>query len=341
MEKLGNILLGFKDDGEPFLLKELNVQGAATAVLKEALLPNLVQTMENGPALIHGGPFANIAQGANSIMATKLAQNVADYVLTEAGFGFDLGAEKFFDIVCQYGNFRPSAVVLVATVRAPKLHGGVNKDELQKPNPDAVWKGRENLEKHIENARKFGMEPLVAVNRFLHDTDEELKTVLQICRTSGAESAIADGWARGGRGGVELAEKLLAMLAANKSSYQPLYRWDLPVEEKIERVAKEIYGAAAVDYLPKAKDNLKTIYKCGYDKLPICIAKTQNSLSDNPRLLGRPTDFTVTVREIIISAGAGFLVPLTGEMMRMPGLPRKPAAEVISITDEGNITGLF
>ncbi len=340
-EKISNILLGFTEDREPFRVKDLNVQGAVTALLKDALLPNLVQTLENGPAFVHGGPFANIAQGTNSILSTKLALQLADYVVTEAGFGFDLGAEKFFDIVSPYGGLCPSAVVLVVTARALKMHGGVPLEEVNQPNPHAIMNGRGNLEKHIENMRKFGMQSIVAINRFIGDTEEEIRMVEQICQENQIDYAVVNVWEEGGKGGVELAEKVINMVQGEKCRYHQLYDWNLPVEEKIMKIAGEIYGARAVDYTSRARRQLKDIYKLGYDKLPVCIAKTQQSLSDNPKLLGRPKDFLVTVREIIISAGAGFLVPLTGDILRMPGLPRIPAAERIDIDDEGNISGLF
>ncbi|MCC7429840.1 formate--tetrahydrofolate ligase [bacterium] len=340
-EKLGKIMLGYNHSEKPVFLRDLGIQGAVASLLKDALQPNLVQTTENGPAFIHGGPFANIAQGANSILATKLAMKTSDFTITEAGFGFDLGAEKFFDIVCRYGNFCPSAVVLVATVRALKMHGGVAKKDLLTSNPEAVLKGKGNIEKHIENVKKFGIKPIVAINRFVTDSDEELKVVREICERSDAEFSVVNFWEQGGKGGTELAEKVIDVVEAKKCVYKPLYELDLRVEDKIQKIAKEIYGAEAVDFLPKAKNDLKMIYKNGFDKLPVCVAKTQSSLSDNPELLGRPKDFLVTVREILISAGAGFLVPLTGEIMRMPGLPKKPAAESIDIDDEGNISGLF
>ena len=340
-EKISNILLGFTEDREPFRVSDLNIQGAVTALLKDALLPNLVQTIENGPAFIHGGPFANIAQGTNSIISTRLALQLADYVITEAGFGFDLGAEKFFDIVSPYGGLCPSAVVLVVTARALKMHGGVPLQEVNQPNPEAILKGRGNLEKHIENMRKFGMQAIVAINRFTEDTEEEIRTIARICEENGIDYAVVNVWEQGGKGGVTLAEKVVEMVQGEKCHYHQLYDWNLPVEEKILTIASEIYGARAVDYTSRAKRQLKDIYKLGYDKLPVCIAKTQQSLSDNPKLLGRPKDFLVTVREIVISAGAGFLVPLTGDILRMPGLPRTPAAEKIDIDDEGHITGLF
>jgi formate--tetrahydrofolate ligase len=344
-EKIGNILLGLTEDGKPVFVKDLKVHGAAASLLKNALLPNLVQTGEQGPAFIHGGPFANIAQGANSILATKLALASSDITVTEAGFGFDLGAEKFFDIVSPYGEFAPSVVVLVATVRAMKMHGGVNKKDLAEPNPQAVEKGTENLEKHLENIAKFCIPAVVAINAFPSDIKEELYIIQQVCEKNGVQSAICEHWAKGGQGAIELAEKLVGELEINQSLVNAqsckLYDWDLSVEEKIETVAKEIYGAQAVDFTTEAKKDLKTIYNFSYDKLPVCIAKTQASLSDNPKLLGRPKDFLVTVRRVLISAGAGFLVPLTGDILRMPGLPRVPAAEAIDIDEKGNIKGLF
>ena len=341
-ERLGNILLGLTADNEPFLVKDLGVHGAAAALLKDALLPNLVQTTENGPALIHGGPFANIAQGANSVLATNLALSLGDYVVTEAGFGFDLGAEKFFDIVSPYGGFAPSAVVLVATVRALKMHGGVPKKNLDFPDPDAVLRGGENLEKHLENIAKFGVRAVVSINRFPADTDDEVHAVERICGKNGAECAVSNHWASGGRGAAELAGKVLDVLSDEETpSGKKLYDWDMKVEEKIAAIAGEIYGAQAVDYTSDAKADLKRIYRLGYGRLPVCIAKTQNSLSDNPLLLGRPRDFLVTVRKILISAGAGFLVPLTGDILRMPGLPKVPSAETMDIDRDGNISGLF
>ncbi len=341
-EKIGNIMLGRSlIDHDPFLVKELGIEGAVTSLLKEALLPNLVQTLENGPAFVHGGPFANIAQGANSIMATKLALHLADYVVTEAGFGSDLGAEKFFNIVCQYGKFCPSMIVLVASTRALKLHGGVKSKHLDKPDPDAISKGSENLEKHIENAKKYGIEVVVAINRFVTDTDEELKVIKDVCDGKGADVSVVEIWEHGGKGGTELAEKVVDKIGDHECSYQPLYDWNDTVENKISKIATEIYGAKDVFFLYGARKDIKAINSFGYDKLPICVAKTQKSLSDDPKLHGRPKDFTLSVREIIISSGAGFLVPLTGEMMRMPGLPKTPAATEIDINDNGEISGLF
>ena len=341
-ERISRILVAFTDDGEPVTVGDLKVQGAAAALLREALLPNLVQTGEGVPALIHGGPFANIAQGANSVLATNLALRSVEYAVTEAGFGFDLGAEKFFDIVSPYGGFAPEAVVLVATVRALKMHGGVPKDELSRPDPAAVARGGENLEKHLENITKFKVPAVVAINRFPSDSDEEIEEVRRICSARGAACAVSNGWGEGGSGAVELAEKVSLVLEKSTASpAKPLYDWKLPVQEKIAAVAKEIYGAEAVDYTAAAKKDLRRLEKFGYAELPVCIAKTQSSLSDNPKLLGRPKDFLVTVRRILISAGAGFLVPLTGDILRMPGLPRTPASEQIDIDGEGNISGLF
>lgn len=339
-ERIENILIGFTYEGEPIYARSLNVAGAMTALLKDAFLPNIVQTTEHTPVFVHGGPFANIAQGTNSIVATRCALQLADYVVTEAGFGFDLGAEKFFDIVCRVGGFSPSIVVLVATVRALKMHGGVKLSEIHHPNADAVFAGRGNLEKHIENIRKFKVLPVVAINRFETDTPEELDAVLQICRENQCDAFVVDFWKEGGKGGTELAEYIVEKTALLTPVYQPLYELEQPVEEKISIVAKEMYGAAAVDYRPEAKKALKRIAALGLTHLPVCIAKTQQSLSDNPALLGRPKDFLVTVRDILIASGAGFLIPLTGDILRMPGLPRIPAAEKINIDEEGKITGL-
>ena len=341
-KRIARILLAFTDDGDPVTAGDINVQGAAAALLKNALLPNLVQTGEGVPALIHGGPFANIAQGANSVLATNIALRSADYAVTEAGFGFDLGAEKFFDIVSPFGGFAPQAVVLVATVRALKMHGGVKKSELDKPDAGAVARGGENLEKHLENIRKFRVPAVVAINRFPGDTNEEIETVKRICEARNVAFAVSTGWADGGDGTAELARKVCSILEEpEKKGSEPLYDWNLPVPDKIACVAREIYGAQAVDFTSEAKKDLSRIEKLGYAGLPVCIAKTQSSLSDNPKLLGRPKDFLVTVRQILISSGAGFLVPLTGEILRMPGLPRIPSAENIDIDGNGEISGLF
>ena len=343
-ERLSRIVVAFREDGEPVQLGALGVQGAVAALLRDALMPNLVQTLEGGAALVHGGPFANIAQGANSVLATKLALASADYAVTEAGFGFDLGAEKFFDIVCGYGGFAPRVVVLVATVRALKMHGGVKPRDLDAPDVEAVLRGRENLEKHLDSIGQFGVRPVVAINRFGGDSDGELDAVHAICADAGVPAAVCDGFRSGGSGAAELAELTIAEVeastAAGAARLKPLYDWKAPVREKIEAVATRIYGAAAIDYLPRARADLRAIERHGFASLPVCIAKTQSSLSDNPKLLGRPKDFLVTVREVLIAAGAGFLVPLTGEVLRMPGLPREPSALAIDVKDDGTITGL-
>ncbi len=340
-ERIGNITVGFTYDGEPVRVHQLGYEGAISALLKDALKPNLVQTAEGTPAIVHGGPFANIAQGANSILATKTAMRLSEYTVTEAGFGFDLGAEKFFDLVCKYGGFCTNAVVLVATVRALKVHGGAKLKDINEPNPKAVEAGLVNLGKHLENIHKFGMKSIVAINRFPTDTDEELKLVSDFVHANGFEASIVEFHSKGGEGGLELAEKVIAMVDKDSCQYRGLYDWNSPVEDKIFTIASEIYGAQKVDYTADAKADLKKINKYGFDKLPICIAKTQKSLSDNPDLIGRPKDFLVTVREIVIASGAGFLVPITGEIMRMPGLPKKPSAGTIDVEHDGNISGLF
>jgi len=340
-ERIGNITVGLSYSGEPVKVKQLGFEGAIAALLKDALKPNLVQTTENTPAFVHGGPFANIAQGANSIIATKTALRLSDYVVTEAGFGFDLGAEKFFDLVCKYGGFCTNAVVLVATVRALKVHGGVKVKDLNEANPEAVTKGLDNLAKHLGNITKFGMKSIVAINRFPSDTEEELQIVKDFVIKTGFDASVVEYHSKGSEGGIELAEKVVEMVDADRCKYHGLYDWNSPVEDKIYTIASEIYGAQAVDYTADAKADLKKIKKYGFDKLPICIAKTQKSLSDNPDLIGRPKDFLVTVREIVISSGAGFLVPITGEIMRMPGLPKKPSANTIDVTHDGSIDGLF
>jgi len=339
-DKIRRILVGFTYDDNPVVAGDLKVEGAVASLLKYALLPNLVQTTEGVPAILHGGPFANIAQGTNSIMATDLALKLADFVVTEAGFGFDLGAEKFFDIVARYGELSPKVVVLVATVRALKYHAGVAREELNIPNPRLAVLGLANLRKHYENIAKFGVECIIALNRFGSDTDDEIKAVVEACEDEGMNIAPADIFSLGGEGGLELAEKTARLAEGVKTAYRPLYDWNSPVEDKIFTVASEIYGAVSVDYQPLAKRNLDLIKKFGYDKLPVCIAKTQQSLSDNPALLGLPSDFIVTVREIKIASGAGFLIPITGEILRMPGLARVPAANNINIDDDGNITGI-
>jgi len=340
-ERLGNIFIGFTEDKQPVFARDLNAQGAMAALLKDAIKPNLVQTIENTPAIIHGGPFANIAQGTNSLLATKLALSTSEYVVTEAGFASDLGAEKFFDIKCQVGNLRPNAAVIVATIRALKYHGGAKKEEFSVPNVEYLKKGLANLDKHIENMKYFGFKPVVALNRFDSDTEEEIELVRERCAEYGLEMAINEGWARGGEGAVELAEKVLDAVKECPSCFQPLYdvNWDL--EKKIHTIATKMYGAAGVEYSLQARKDLKTIRSLGFENLPVCMAKTQLSLSDNPDLRGRPEGFIVNIREIELSSGAGFVVPIAGSIMRMPGLPEVPAAENIDIDEQGNICGLF
>jgi formate--tetrahydrofolate ligase len=339
--RIGNILIGFTYENKPVYVRDLGFEGAISALLKDALKPNLVQTTENTPAFVHGGPFANIAQGANSILATKMAMALSDYTVTEAGFGFDLGAEKFFDIVCRIGGFCTNAVVLVATVRALKLHGGASLKHLTEPDPRALDMGLENLGKHLENIRKFGMKSVVAINRFATDTDEELEMVRAYTESKGFAVSLVESHAKGGEGAVDLAEKVVDLIEHDRCTLNPLYPLDMDVEDKIYTIASEIYGAESVDFTAEAKQDLKQIKKLGLDKFPICMAKTQKSLSDNPLLLGRPKDFLVTVRKINISAGAGFLVPITGEVMLMPGLPKTPSAMDMDIDKDGNITNLF
>lgn len=338
--RLGNIFVGFTFDREPIYARDLKGHGAMAALLKDAIKPNLVQTIEKTPAIIHGGPFANIAQGTNTVIATRMGLSLSDYVVTEAGFGFDLGAEKFFDIKCVSAGLSPKAVVLVATIRALKYHGGAALDTINNPNPSAVAKGLENLQKHLENIGKFGVKCVVAINHFTADTEEEVHIVQQECKSLGVTAVVSKGWALGGEGTMDLANEVVKVVEESNQPFTPMYDWKMPVEEKISTIAREIYGASAVDYTAKAKADLRTIKKLGLEELPVCIAKTQKSLSDNPALLGRPKDFVVTVREIEIAAGAGFLVPITGEIMRMPGLPAIPAAESIDIDDQGTISGL-
>jgi len=339
--RLGRILVAFKYDGMPVLASELKVQGAMAALLRDAIHPNLVQTIEGTPALIHGGPFANIAHGCNSVIATKLALKLGEICVTEAGFGFDLGAEKFFDIKCPYAGLKPDAVVLVATVRALKYHGGLPVRELGREDIVALERGMGNLEKHIEDIRLFRVPLVVGVNRFPHDTEAELTYVLERCKGLGVEAAITESWARGGAGAMALAEKLLRTLATTPSQFTPLYDWKLPVRAKIDLIARKMYGASGIYYTKPAERQVERAEKLGYAELPICMAKTQRSLSDDPALLGRPRDFVVTVSEVRIAAGAGFLVPITGEIMTMPGLPKHPAAEQIDVDDQGRISGLF
>ncbi|GAB6139005.1 formate--tetrahydrofolate ligase [Halanaerobaculum tunisiense] len=339
-ERLGEIIIGYNYDDQPITVKELEVEGAMAALLKDALKPNLVQTLENTPAFIHGGPFANIAHGCNSIMATKLALHSADYVVTEAGFGADLGAEKFFNIKCRHADLEPDAVVLVATARALKMHGGVDKDNLEEENLNALAAGLENLEKHIENVNKFGAPLVVAINEFVTDTAAEIELIKERCQELGVEVAISQVWEKGGQGGIDLANKVLK-LVKEPSDFELLYSTEDSIEEKIEQIATEIYGAAEVNFTAQAKENIKQLITAGFDELPICMAKTPASLSDDPALKGRPMGFTVTVREVNVSAGAGFLVALTGDVLTMPGLPQEPSAQDIDIDAEGKISGLF
>lgn len=340
-EKLGNIFVGFTFDGKAIYARDLNAQGAMATLLKDAIKPNLVQTLEGTPAIIHGGPFANIAQGTNTVVATKMGMSLSDYVVTEAGFGFDLGGEKFLDIKCKYAGLSPAVIVLVATTRALKYHGGAPLKEVGNSNIEALKKGLENLEKHIENAKLFNITPVVAINKFTNDTPEDMAAIVEVCKRHGIMAYEANVWAEGGNGALELAETVVKIADANDKQFQPLYDWNESIEKKISTIATSIYGADGVDYQPKAKAALKKIANLGLQHLPVCVAKTQKSLSDNPSLLGRPKGFTITVRDIEIAAGAGFIVPITGEMMRMPGLPEEPASNNIDIDNESCITGLF
>ena len=340
-ERLGNIFIGYTYDKRPLYARDLKAHGAMAALLKDAIKPNLVQTIEGNPAIIHGGPFANIAQGTNSVLATKMGLSLSDFVVTEAGFGFDLGAEKFFDIKCRKAGLKPDAVVLVATVRALKYNGGVAKADLSNENLDALAKGFVNLEKHIENIQKYGVPVVVTLNHFVADTDAEVAYVKERCEKMGATFAVAKVWADGGEGGKALAEKVLETLETKESNFHVLYEDNLSIEEKINKVCKEIYGAGHVSFTAAAKKTLAQIEKLGFEHFPVCIAKTQYSLSDDPKVLGRPEGFEVTVKEIRISAGAGFIVALLGDVMTMPGLPKKPAALNIDIDADGNVVGLF
>lgn len=339
--RLGRIIIGYSYSGAPVTAAQLKIEGAMTLLLKDAIKPNLVQTLENTPALMHGGPFANIAHGCNSINATKLALKLADYVITEAGFGADLGAEKFFDIKCRYAGFKPDAVVLVATIRALKYNGGVHKENLKCEDLHALKKGFVNLEKHVENLNKYGVPVIVAINHFDTDTHEEVEYIKSRCKSMKVEVAFSQVFAKGGEGGKELAEKLVHVINNTPSHFKLLYDVNTPIKVKIETIAKEIYGARNAAYSPAADKAIKKLEDMKLDALPICMAKTQYSLSDNPNLLGRPENYEITVREIKVSAGAGFIVALTGEIMTMPGLPKVPAAEKIDIDENGVITGLF
>lgn len=340
-ERLGRIVIGYTYEREPVTVADLKVAGAMAALLKDAIKPNLVQTLENVPAFIHGGPFANIAHGCNSVQATKLALKVADYVVTEAGFGADLGAEKFFDIKCRFAGLKPSAAVIVATARALKLHGGADVKNLSVENLKALDKGFANLERHIENVRKFGVPVVVAINRFPTDSAAELGLIAERCRQAGVRVALSEVWAKGGEGGRALAEAVLETIAGEPSTFHPLYPVEMSIKEKITTIAREIYGADGVDFTKDVDNTIRQYVKLGYDKMPICMAKTQYSFSDDPALLGRPTGFRITVRELRVSRGAGFLVAITGEIMTMPGLPKEPAAEKIDVDGDGKISGLF
>jgi formate--tetrahydrofolate ligase len=339
-ERLSKMVVAYNYDGEAVTAGDLEATGAMALLLKDAIKPNLVQTLDNTPAFIHGGPFANIAHGCNSVVATKTALKLGDYVITEAGFGADLGAEKFFDIKCRYAGLKPDCVVIVATVRALKMNGGVAKDNLAEENLDALRAGSSNLIRHIENVAKFGVPSVVAINRFPTDTEAELELLDKICEEYGVKVVLSEVFAKGAEGGMDLAEEVIRICEEGKADFKPLYDLDLSIEEKMEKIAKEIYRADGVDFTPAAKKQIKELTKLGYDKLPICVAKTQYSFSDDATLLGAPTGFTITVRELRVSAGAGFIVALTGSIMTMPGLPKVPAANGMDILSDGTIIGL-
>ncbi len=340
-ERISRMIIGYTYDDEPVTVEQLQATGAIALLLKNAIKPNLVQTLDNSPAIIHGGPFANIAHGCNSVLATNLGLQLSDYSVTEAGFGADLGAEKFFNIKCRYAGLQPSVVVLIATVRAFKYNGGVPRDALSEENVDAIDRGFGNLEKHLENIHKFGLPQVLAINRFPTDTNKELKYVVDRCRELGNEAVIVDVCAKGADGGIDLAEKVVEYAESEKTDFKMLYDLEDPIKSKIEKIATEIYGAEGVDYTKKALKDIKRYDRIGLNNLPVCIAKTQYSLSDNPKLLGRPKDFRIEVREVRASSGAGFLVVLTGEMLTMPGLPKQPAALNMDILPDGKIKGLF
>lgn len=339
-ERMGNIFVGFTFDKKPVFARDLKAENAMAILLKDAIKPNLVQTLEKNPAIIHGGPFANIAQGTNTILATKMGLSLSEYVVTEAGFGADLGAEKFLNIKCAAANLSPSAVVLVATIRALRHHGGALPDELNTPSLEKVEKGIANLDKHIENIRKFHIEPVVAINGFTNDSEEEVKFIIDHCAALGVRAVLSEGWAKGGDGTMDLAAAVAEVVESKASHFKPLYSWDSPVVDKIDTIAKEIYGASHVSYTKKAQLNLRRIKRLGFENFAICIAKTQKSFSDDEKLIGRPENFEIHVREIEIAAGAGFVIPIVGKMMRMPGLPSRPASEGMSIDNEGTISGL-
>ena len=339
--KLGNILIGYSFDDKPLYARQLNAQGAMAALMKYAIMPNLVQTIEGNPAIIHGGPFANIAQGTNSLIATKMGLSLSDCVVTEAGFASELGAEKFLNIKCQYGELSPDASVIVATVRALKHHGGVKSAMLNEPNPEGVNIGLQNLEKHIENIRHFNIKPIVAVNRFHSDTEEEINIVKQRCEDLGVRVAVSDAWAKGGEGTIDLAKIVMEEAEKSTGCFDPLYDFNWDIEEKLHTIATKLYGADHVEYTVKAANQIEHFKKIGLDKLPVCVAKTQRSLSDDPGKINRPKDFILRIREFEVATGAGFIVPIAGKIMRMPGLPPTPSAEKIDIDNDGNITGLF
>ena len=338
--RLGSIFVGYTFDKRPVFARELNAQGAMAILLKDAIKPNLVQTLEGNSAILHGGPFANIAQGTNTILATKMGLTLGDYVVTEAGFGADLGAEKFMDIKCGYGNLKPETIVLVATIRALRHHGGAKKEDYNTASLERVQKGFENLEKHIENCKKFGITPVVAINNFMSDTQEEIDFVIEACAKHGVKAVVSQGFVKGGEGTKALAEAVVSEIESGKNNFKPLYDWNLSVEDKIKTIATEIYGANGVEYTSTAKSQLKSIKELGFDKLPVCMAKTQKSFSDDEKKIGRPTNFTITVREFEYAAGAGFIIPILGDIMRMPGLPATPASEHMDIDMNGVITGL-
>jgi len=339
--RLGRIIIGYNYDGNPVTAADLKVAGAMTLLLKDAIKPNLVQTLEGTPAIMHGGPFANIAHGCNSVTATKLALKLSDYVITEAGFGADLGAEKFFDIKCRFADLKPNAVVLVATIRALKYNGGIKKENLKEENIEALTKGFANAEKHIENLQMFGVPVIVAINHFDTDTEKEIQLVKDKCSSMGVEDAFSDVFLKGGEGGIELAQKLVTLIDTTSSNFTPIYDSTLPIKEKVQTIVSKVYGGNNVIYTASAEKAIVKIEEMGLDKLPICMAKTQYSLSDNPALLGRPKGFDVTVKEVRISAGAGFIIVLTGDILTMPGLPKVPSAEKIDIKEDGTIVGLF
>ncbi|KYH34380.1 formate--tetrahydrofolate ligase [Clostridium tepidiprofundi DSM 19306] len=339
--RMGDILVAYNIDGEPVYCKDLEVNGAMALLMKDAIKPNLVQTLDNTPAIIHGGPFANIAHGCNSLIATQTALKLSEYVVTEAGFGADLGAEKFFDIKCRYGGLKPNCVIIVATIRALKHHGGVKKDMLNVPNVEALSVGIANLDKQIENVQKFGLPVVVAINKFAHDSEQEIEFIKEFCNNKNIPVSLTEVWGKGAEGGLDLGNKVIDVIENKPSDFKVLYDSNKDIKEKVNTIATEIYGADGVEYTKTALKQIKEIEKLGLDKLPICVAKTQKSLSDNPKLLGKPTGFNITVKEVRVSNGAGFIVVLTGDIMTMPGLPKVPAANKMDIIDDGTIIGLF